>query len=592
MTSRMYRNPLVLFRPYKGRLMGLLALLLTAAFAEAVGLVILSALLNLFTGAAGTSQPSWLASMFAYVGGSPTVFLVALCLTYVGKSLLALWANYASFALGLRMTDDWRNRLVRAYLHAPLHRLDKKQGEMLQLVLDEPTVIGLGLGASGMLAQNAFSTLTVYIVLLYLSPLVALGLTIMALVAMVAIGFLSRYSRKIAARRSGVFSEGYAYITEMLSAIKQLRVFGLEAEAEARVAANLGRMRELQLKANVVASSPRLMIEVVFLCGLAAMLIALMPKMGETAVLSTLGLAVAAALRVLPTFSASAGTWVLVQQSWPAMEKMAGELAKVESAVVQETVVSGQRQVSCCDRILVQNLHFSYPGREQVLAGVDLEIPCGSFTAIVGPTGSGKSTLIDLLCGFYAPSEGCISVDDVDLRGMSISDWRRQLGVVSQDGFLLSGTIRENLCLLRPDCPEDLLRHTVAMVGADTLIRDLPCGYDTRIGERGLTISGGERQRLALARVLVKEPRVLILDEATSALDVESEEALQDSLERFRGRMTMIVIAHRLSTVRRADRIYVLDSGKVAESGRHDDLVQRGGLYAAMQRTGGKGIAR
>jgi len=316
------------------------------------------------------------------------------------------------------------------------------------------------------------------------------------------------------------------------------------------------------------------------------------PRMGEASILPALGLAVAAAVRLLPSFSASAGTWVQMHQAWPAMQKISAELAEIEATVVDEKPPASRQPVWFRDRIEVQGVHFSYPGREQALAGVDIEITWGSLTAIVGPSGAGKSTLVDLLCGFYLPCRGKILVDGVDLRQIAMSHWRRQLGVVSQDGFLLSGTIRDNLCLLRPDCPEDLLREIVALVGAERFIRDLPNRYETWVGERGVSLSGGQRQRIALARVLVREPRVLIMDEATSALDVESEKVLLEGLERLRGRLTMLVIAHRLSTVRHADRIYVVNGGKVAESGRHGSLVEQGGLYTTMHRTAEIGLLK
>jgi ABC-type multidrug transport system fused ATPase/permease subunit len=157
---------------------------------------------------------------------------------------------------------------------------------------------------------------------------------------------------------------------------------------------------------------------------------------------------------------------------------------------------------------------------------------------------------------------------------------------VPQDAFLLAGTVRENLCLLRPDCPQALLDEAVRSVGADKIIAGLPAGYDTMIGERGVSLSGGQRQRLALARVLVREPRILILDEATSALDAESDESIFRALERYRGRMTIIAIAHRLSSIQRADRIYVLKDGHVVEAGTHFDLLGRGGVYAALSAIG------
>jgi len=591
--NKSWRAPLGLLKPYRGRFLGLLSLIVVAGLAEALGLLLLSALLNLFLDShSDVSKSSLLAPIYDYALASPRIFLIALGLIYIMKSLLALSANYVSYSLALRMMHDWQRRFIRDFLHAPLSRLDKQQGAMLQVIMDEPAVVGFGVSAGGVLAQNVFSALSVYVALLYISPVVTLGLTMVAAVAMVTVNILSRFSRKIGTQRSQAFTDGYTFLTEMLGALKLLRLFHIETEAESRAVSRLDKMREVLLKANMVASSPRLLIEMVFLCGLVIMMLVVVPRMGEASILPALGLAVAAAVRLLPSFSASAGTWVQMNQAWPAMQKISVELAKIEAAVEDEKPASSPQPVWFCDRIEVQDVHFSYPGREQALAGVDLEITRGSVTAIVGPSGAGKSTLVDLLCGFYLPCRGKILVDGVDLRQVAMSHWRRQLGVVSQDGFLLSGTIRDNLCLLRPDCPEDLLREIVALVGAERFIRELPNGYETWVGERGVSLSGGQRQRIALARVLVREPRVLIMDEATSALDVESEKALLEGIELLRGRLTMLVIAHRLSTVRHADRIYVVNGGKVAESGRHKSLVDRGGLYTTMHRTAEIGLLK
>lgn len=581
-----------LFRPYQGRLLRLGAVIVAAAGAEAIGLILLAALLHQLGAGGASKQASMLVPVYVYAQDNPGVFLLLLGVTYIGRSLLALWITYGSCSLALRVTDDWRTRLIHALFHMPVRRLDQRHGAMLQLILDEPTNVGFGLSAVGLLAQNVLSAVTIYVVLMSLSPLITVGLTVMAGASIATVWMISRYSRRIAVQRSQVFSEGYAYVAEMLSAIKQLRLFDLETQAKDRAKLHVDQMRGIQLRASVLASSPRLLVEIVFLFGLAGLLAVLWPRLGEASALSAVGLAVVAALRLLPSFSTSAGTWVVIQQAWPAIIRISQELASAESTTGDEACMPARRPVTFQERIQCQDVHFSYPGRDQALAGLDIEIPWGSFVAVVGPSGAGKSTLVDLLCGFYEPDKGEVLVDGVDLRRGALSHWRRQLGVVSQDAFLFSGTIRENLCLLRPDCPELLLQEVVALVGADGFIRGLPQGYETRIGERGLSLSGGQRQRLALARVLVREPRLLILDEATSALDVESEEALQQGLERLRQRLTMLVIAHRLSTVRRADRIYVVGGGKVVESGRHDDLLRSGGLYAGMWRTAEAGLAK
>ena len=586
------RELLRLFRPRQGRLAGLLALIVIAAFAEAVGLVLLSVLLNQLADVGGAAkQPAVLAPVYEYARANPRPFLLLIAATYLGKSALALWVTYSSCTLALVVTDQWRTQLIRGLFGMPIQRLDKQQGALLQLILDEPTNIGFGLSAVGLLAQNALSAAMVYATLLALSPAITVGLTIMAVAAIGTVWLLSRYSRQIAIQRSQAFSDGYVYLAEMLTAIKQLRLFDLEAEAEARAMSHMEKMRRIQRRASFLASSPRLLIEVVFLCGLMLVFLVLAPSFGEASAVPAIGLAVVAALRLLPSFSASAGNWVAIQQAWPPLQRISRELSKMERETADLVVPVARVPVVFRERIRFEEVSFAYPGRSQVFSAVDLEIGWGEFVAVVGASGSGKSTLVDLLCGFYEPDKGQILVDGINLRSISLSHWRRQLGVVAQDAFLLSGTIRENLCLLRPDCPEKVLEEVVALVGADQLIRDLPAGYQTRIGERGFSLSGGQRQRLALARVLVREPRLLVLDEATSSLDVESEEVVQEGLERIRHRLTMVVIAHQLSTVRRADQIYVLDEGRVVEMGSHESLLQQHGLYAAMWRTTKVGLA-
>ena len=575
--------PWRLLRPYASRFLALLLVICLGAVAEAVGLILLSALLNIFLGSRGAPSLVLLEPAYRAARANPPAFLLLLFAVYLVKSSLAIAGTYGSFALALRITLEWQVRLVRAFLHVPLGRLDSRQGGMVQIVLDETGSAALGLGAAGLLAQNVLSTLTVYAVLLYVSIWVTVGLTAMAVAAVAMVGVISRSSVKLGQERYRTFMDGYSHMTELASAIKQFRALGLEPKAEQESADHFTRMRRVQLKLNMIGASPRLLIEVLFLCGLAASVVVLVPRTGNASVLSTLGLAVMATVRLLPSFSTSASTWVQVQQALPAMMNIGRELQRLEGEPAGDARPG--RPVVFHDRIAIRNVDFCHPGREPALAGASLDIVSGTVTAIAGTSGSGKSTLVDLICGFYEPSAGQICVDGVDLREVDITSWRKQLGIVLQDSFLVSGTIRENLCLLRPDCSQALLDETVRLVGADTLIKDLPDGYETRVGERGVGLSGGQRQRLAIARVRLREPAVLILDEAMSALDVDSEEALQNAIGSLRGRTTLVVISHRLSALRKADQTYVLDAGRVVESGRHEELLLHGGLYASMWRT-------
>jgi ABC-type multidrug transport system fused ATPase/permease subunit len=232
--------------------------------------------------------------------------------------------------------------------------------------------------------------------------------------------------------------------------------------------------------------------------------------------------------------------------------------------------------------IELRDLRFGYGDGPEVLHGVDLHVPAGTTVALVGHTGAGKSTLVKLLPRFYDARAGAVLVDGHDVRDVTLNSLRSQLGIVPQEGFLFAGTIRENIAYGRPDASDDDVRRAAAAVGADGFVDALPLGYDSPVGERGSALSIGQRQLIAFARALLADPRVLILDEATSSVDIATEQAIEDGLERLLAGRTAFVVAHRLSTIRRADLIVVLEHGVVVEQGSHDELIALGGRYGAL----------